>query len=104
MKLITLTEARYAGGHKGSLEWFLKNFFEEYQTEEMEGGLAREYRVKAGFLLSARGNRVVEVITYPNDDHEFLVKDSPHGHKMTKHVSLDDIVVKQVKIIWPQKN
>ncbi|KKK74657.1 hypothetical protein LCGC14_2881570 [marine sediment metagenome] len=103
MKLIALTEVRYAGDEKGTLEWFLKNFFEEHQSEEMEGGLAISYQVKDGFELTGRGSQIVEVVTYPNDDHQFLVKDSPHGHKMTKHISLDDIVVKQVKIIWPKK-
>ncbi len=102
MKLNALTEARYVSREQGSFEWFLKNFFEEYETEEMEGGLAIGYQVKEGFEITARGSRVVEVVTYPNDDYQFLVKDSPQGHKMTKHFSPKDMVVKQVKTIWPK--
>jgi len=102
MKLNALKEARYVSLEQGSFEWFLKNFFEEYETEEMEGGLAISYQVKDGFEITARGYLVVEIVTYPNDDHQFLVKDSPHGHKMTRHVSLEDLVVKQVKTLWPK--
>ena len=103
MKLNALTEARYVSREQGTFGWFLKNFFEEYQTEEMENGVAIGYKVKDGFEITGRGSRVVEVITYPNDDYQFLIKDSPRDHRETKHLSPKELVVKQVKTIWPKK-
>ena len=103
MKLNALTEARYVSLEQGTFEWFLKNFFEEYETEEMANGIAIEYQVKEDFEITARGSRVVGVVKYPNNDYEFFIKDSVIGHRMTKHITLEELVVKQVKTIWPKK-
>lgn len=102
MKLKTLKEARYAGGEKGSLDWFLKNFFSEYQSQEMEGGLQRGYRVNNGFEITGRGRRVIGVDVHPNGEFEWAVLHATHGTTQHTYFPLSDIVVKQTKQLWPQ--
>lgn len=108
MKLNIIAEAKYVSGGKGSLEWLLKNFFVEYSTQEMEDKDGNpvesiSYETKPSLRITARGAQVVGITTFA-DDYELLVKHSSTGKIMTQYAKLDDIVVQQLKTLWPSQS
>lgn len=109
MKLNIIAEAKYVSGGKGSLEWLLKNFFVEYSTQEMEdkdGNTfeAISYEIKPGFQITARGAHVVGITTLTDGEYELLVKHSRTGNIMTQYAKLTDIIVQQLKTLWPSQS
>ncbi len=100
-----LKEAKYAGNpSKGSFEWIIQNFFVLDSTREYEydTGPGYYYEVKPGIQITARGAQVIAVHTFPNGDHEFITRHSDHGSEVSRYVDLKDLVVTQVKQLWPQ--
>ena len=97
-----LREAKYTGtSSKGSLEWFIQNFFKQRGETKYHNGTGYAYEVKSGFHITARGAKVIGVDTYPNGDYEFGSKHSVSGGAIKGYVDLEDLVVTQVKQIWP---
>ena len=101
MKLKTLKEASYADESKGSLKWFLKNFFVEYQSQELTNGTQRGYRVQRDFEITARGRRVIGIDVRADSEYDLAVLHSAHGTTQHMYAPLSDLAVKQVKQIWP---
>ncbi len=100
-----LKEAKYSGNpSKGSFEWIIQNFFvlDSDREYEYDTGPGYYYEVKPGIRIDARGAQVVAVHTFPNGDHEFITKHSDHGNAITGYVDLKDLVVTQIKQLWPQ--
>lgn len=101
-----LSEAKYLTGaksEKGSLHWFLNNFFTHESTTEFESGEGNNFRVKSGFDIWARGQRVVGVEVHPDGEQwEANVVHAGTGNVQTTYLPLEDWRVHQSKQIWPQ--
>ena len=101
MKLIALTEAKYADESQGSLNWFLKNFF-EYERDLDTEPPGKYYRVREGLEIKGREYFIegMDVWTNRHGEQEYMFTTNTHTEK---YIPLKDIVVKQVKTIWPKK-
>ena len=98
-----LTEVAYDDSGKGSLEWFLQNFFTQESTTEYESGEGVNYRIKPGFDIWARGQSVTGVEIYPNGDWQANVIHAGTQNVQTTHLPLEDWRVHQTQQIWPPK-
>ncbi|KKL91514.1 hypothetical protein LCGC14_1893940 [marine sediment metagenome] len=103
MKLIALTEVKYADESQGSLNWFLKNFF-EFERDLDNEPPGNRYRTREGLQVRGRSFDIsgVDVWTNRNGEQEWEFLTEPR--QAGRHFPLSDITVQQVKTIWPKKS
>ena len=92
MKLKTLSEAKYSGAERGSIQWLIQTFMEEWPNDNW-----RFFKVKHDMKIrmTLRGTRIDGVEVYPNDDYMFTGLDGKDVNG-----SVDQIKVEQVKQVW----